>query len=68
MKHSKTLQQMIGPNDGLRLMDAMQRGITRRQMIQMLIAGGMQATLAGSIASLAGNAHAQTGKRGGRIQ
>ena len=68
MNDSKKLQGLIGSHDSVRLLDALQRGITRRQMIQMLIAGGMQATLAGSIASLAGNAHAQTGRRGGRIR
>ena len=68
MNDRTTLQQLIGPQDSVRLMDAMQRGITRRQMIQMLIAGGMQATLAGSLATVAGNAHAQTPRRGGRIR
>ncbi|MBK9608863.1 MAG: ABC transporter substrate-binding protein [Betaproteobacteria bacterium] len=68
MNDSKKLQGLIGSHDSVRLLDALQRGITRRQMIQLLIAGGMQATLAGSIASLAGNAHAQTGRRGGRIR
>ena len=68
MNDSKKLQGLIGSHDSVRLLDALQRGITRRQMIQMLIAGGMQATLAGSIASLAGHAHAQTGRRGGRIR
>jgi peptide/nickel transport system substrate-binding protein len=68
MNDSKKLQDLIGPNDSMRLMDALQRGITRRQMIQLLIAGGMQATLAGSLAGIAGNAHAQTPRRGGRIR
>jgi peptide/nickel transport system substrate-binding protein len=52
----------------MRLMEAMQRGITRRQMIQMLIAGGMQAALAGSLAGIAGSAYAQTPRKGGRIR
>ena len=68
MNDRKKLQGLLGPHDCTRLMDAMQRGITRRQMIQLLVAGGMQVTLAGSIASLAGNAHAQTPKKGGRIR
>ena len=68
MNDRKKLQGLLGPHDCTRLMDAMQRGITRRQMIQLLVAGGMQVTLAGSIASLAGNAHAQTPKKGGRLR
>ena len=31
MNDRKNLQQLIGPHDSMRLMDAMQRGITRRR-------------------------------------
>ncbi|MEO8133107.1 MAG: ABC transporter substrate-binding protein [Betaproteobacteria bacterium] len=68
MNESKKLQDLIGPQDSMRLMDAMKRGITRRQMIAMLVAGGMQAALAGSIAGIAGSAHAQTPRQGGRLR
>jgi peptide/nickel transport system substrate-binding protein len=36
-------------------------------MLAMLMAGGMQATLAGGVAALATTAHAQTPRKGGRI-
>src|SRR5687768_13901241 len=41
---------------------------SRRDMLAMLTATGMQATLAGGIASAAASAHAQTPRRGGRIK
>jgi len=68
MNDRTKLQGLIGPRESSMLMETIERGITRRQMIQMLIAGGMQATFAGSIASIAGNAYAQTPKKGGRIR
>jgi peptide/nickel transport system substrate-binding protein len=52
----------------MRMMNAMQHGAKRRDVLAMLMAGGMQVTLAGSIAGLAGVAHAQTPRRGGRIR
>ena len=39
----------------------------RRDVLAMLMAGGMQATLAGGLATLATTAHAQTPRKGGRI-
>lgn len=68
MNERKKLQNVIGPQDSMRLMDAMQHGVTRRQMIAMLVAGGMHATLAGSLAGIAINTHAQTPRKGGRIR
>ena len=49
-------------------MGALQRGATRRDILAMLMAGGMQATLAGGLAGTALSAHAQTPKRGGKIR
>src|SRR5438034_5919437 len=68
MNESTKLQALIGPQESIRVMNAMQRGANRRDILAMLMAGGMQATLAGSIAGLAGSAHAQTPRRGGRIR
>lgn len=50
------------------LLAALRRGATRRDLLGLLAAGGMQATLAGSLAGAALSAHAQTPKRGGRIR
>lgn len=68
MNESKKLQALIGPQESMRMMSAMQGGATRRDVLTMLMVGGMQATLATSIAGLAGAAHAQTPRRGGRIR
>ncbi|MFS8934071.1 ABC transporter substrate-binding protein [Cupriavidus taiwanensis] len=62
------LENFVGPGESLRLMDALKRGATRRDVLKMLLAGGMQATLAGGLAGVAVGAHAQTPKRGGRIR
>ncbi|SPA40353.1 Glutathione ABC transport system substrate binding protein GsiB [Cupriavidus taiwanensis] len=62
------LENFVGPGESLRLMDALKRGATRRDVLKMLLAGGMQATLAGGLAGAAVGAHAQTPKRGGRIR
>lgn len=64
----KQFQQLVGPSESVRVMGALQRGATRRDVLAMLTACGMQATVAGGIASLATSAHAQTPKRGGRIR
>src|SRR5512144_1893499 len=68
MNDRTKLHELIGPRDSTLLFEAMRRGITRRQMLQLLLAGGMQASLAGSLAGIAGNAYAQTPKKGGRIR
>ncbi|PZX28192.1 ABC transporter substrate-binding protein [Cupriavidus phytorum] len=62
------LENLVGPGESLRMMDALERGATRRDVLKMLVAGGMQATLAGGLAGAAVGAHAQTPKRGGRIR
>ncbi len=68
MNESKKLQALIGPQESMRMMSAMQGGATRRDVLTMLMVGGMQATLATSIAGLASSAYAQTPRRGGRIR
>jgi peptide/nickel transport system substrate-binding protein len=66
----KRFDNLVGPGESLRVMDSLRRGASRRDVLAMLMAGGMQATLAGSIAGLAANANAQTPtpRKGGRIK
>jgi peptide/nickel transport system substrate-binding protein len=59
--------KLVDPEDSHRLFGALQRGASRRDVLAMLLAGGMQAGLAGSLATLATTAHAQTPRKGGRI-
>jgi peptide/nickel transport system substrate-binding protein len=68
MSKSDPLQDLVGPHESVRMMDALTRGASRRDVLAMLLAGGMQAGLAGGLATLAGEAHAQTPRRGGRIR
>ena len=68
MEHDKQLDGLIGPEESTRILGALQRGANRRDVLAMLMAGGMQATLAGSIAAVATTAHAQTPRKGGRIK
>lgn len=67
MTDRKSIDALVGPEESQRLFGALQRGATRRDMLAMLMAGGMQATLAGGVAAMAGTAHAQTPRKGGRI-
>ncbi|QBY55854.1 ABC transporter substrate-binding protein [Cupriavidus oxalaticus] len=62
------LENFVGPGESLRMMEELKHGATRRDVLKMLLAGGMQATLAGGLAGAAVSAHAQTPKRGGRIR
>jgi peptide/nickel transport system substrate-binding protein len=68
MGHDKQLNGLIGPEESTRILGALQRGASRRDVLAMLTAGGMQAVLAGSIAGVAASAHAQTPRKGGRIK
>ena len=69
MSDSRTpFDTLVGPRESLRVMDSLRRGATRRDVLAMLMAGGMQATLAGGLAGMAVTAHAQTPRRGGRIR
>ncbi len=67
MTDRKTFDSIVGPEESRRLFGALQRGASRRDVLAMLMAGGMQAGLAGSLATLAGAAQAQTPRKGGRI-
>jgi len=68
MNERTQLQDLVGPHDSTRMLNALQRGASRRDVLAMLMAGGMQATLAGGLSTLALSAHAATPKRGGRIR
>ncbi|WP_426305166.1 ABC transporter substrate-binding protein [Acidovorax facilis] len=64
----KQFENLVGPSESLRVMESLKRGASRRDVLTMLMACGMQAGAAGGLASLATSAHAQTPKRGGRIR
>ncbi|MEP6875218.1 MAG: ABC transporter substrate-binding protein [Burkholderiales bacterium] len=68
MNERTKLQELVGPHDSTRMLEALKRGASRRDVLAMLMAGGMQATLAGGLSTLALSAHAATPKRGGRIR
>uniref|UniRef100_UPI003F49AC9D ABC transporter substrate-binding protein n=1 Tax=Cupriavidus yeoncheonensis TaxID=1462994 RepID=UPI003F49AC9D len=68
MSDPKPLDALVGPAESTRIMRALQRGASRRDVLKMLAAAGMQVGLAGSIAGAAASAHAQTPRRGGRIR
>jgi peptide/nickel transport system substrate-binding protein len=68
MGHETKLNGMIGPDESTQILGALQRGASRRDVLAMLTAGGMQAVLAGSIAGVATRAHAETPRKGGRIK
>lgn len=67
-KRPLSFENVVGPQESLRMMDSLRRGASRRDVLAMLVAGGMQATLAGSLAGMAATAHAQTPRRGGKIR
>jgi peptide/nickel transport system substrate-binding protein len=68
MEHQQQLPGLVGPEESTRILSALQRGASRRDVLAMLTAAGMQAALAGSIAGAATQAHAQTPRKGGRIK
>ena len=57
MNESQKLQDLVGPQESLQMMSALKRGATRRDILAMLMAGGMQATLAGGLATTAMSVH-----------
>lgn len=68
MRDRQPLETLVGSEDSQRLMQALQRGASRRDILRMLTAAGMQAGLAGGAATLALDAHAQVPKKGGRLR
>jgi len=68
MTDRKLFDALIGPQESQQLFGALRHGVTRREVLKMLMAGGMQVSLAGSIATLASTVNAQTPRKGGRIR
>ncbi len=65
MNDEKKPHELVGPSESLRVMRALGRGVTRREVLAMMAAGG----LSGALAGLPGAAFAQdTPKRGGKIK
>jgi peptide/nickel transport system substrate-binding protein len=67
-ERQKAWQSIVGPQESERVMRALQHGASRRDVLGMLMAGGMRIGMAGGIAATALEAHAATPKRGGRIR
>lgn len=67
MTDRATFDKLVGPEERSRLFGALQRGASRRDVLAMLMAGGMQAGLTGGMAAAATAAQAQTPRKGGRI-
>src|SRR5262252_3379938 len=68
MTDRKSFDTLVGPQESQRVFAALRSGVTRRDVLKMLVAGGMQATLAGTVATTAMSAYAQTPKRGGKLR
>ena len=54
--------------DHLRVLEALGRGASRRDMLRLMLSMGIMTASAGGILSMASEAHAQTPKKGGRIR
>jgi peptide/nickel transport system substrate-binding protein len=60
--------QILRPRDASQVENAIRRGATRRELLAMLMAGGMSAALGGTVITAATRAVADTPKKGGRIR
>jgi peptide/nickel transport system substrate-binding protein len=70
MSDDKLLNSLTGPEESQGVMNALQTGATRRDLLGLLAAGGMQLALAGGLATTAMGAHAAApaAKRGGKLR
>lgn len=68
MSERKKLETLVGAPESDRLIGALQHGATRRDVLRILAAGGMQFAMAGTLAGVAGAAYAQTPRKGGKIR
>ena len=68
MTQRKKLETLLGERQSDGLMSVLKRGATRRDVLTILAAGGMQLALAGTLAGVATTAHAETPRRGGKIR
>lgn len=69
-ENQKTLSQILGQKESEVVMQALRRGASRRDVLKLLGAGGMNIATAGGLATFAAGTFAQTPtpKRGGRIR
>jgi peptide/nickel transport system substrate-binding protein len=69
MSERNELDGLVGPQESTRIMSELNRGASRRDVLAMLMGGGMQAALAGSIATMATSSYAaETPRKGGRLR
>ncbi|WP_347557606.1 ABC transporter substrate-binding protein [Robbsia sp. KACC 23696] len=68
MTQRKKLETLLGERQSDHLMSVLKKGATRRDVLAILAAGGMQLALAGTLAGVATTAHAETPRRGGKIR
>lgn len=70
MSDSKNNLNLIDPQESSRIMRSLGRGMSRREMLGVLVAGGMQLSVATGLVSVSGQALAQDTppKRGGKIR
>ncbi len=68
MNDLQKLHGALGHTGGDALLQALRGGATRRDLLAMLMGGGMQLALATGLSATALSAHAQTPRRGGRIR
>jgi peptide/nickel transport system substrate-binding protein len=60
--------KLLSSSDHAKIENAISRGATRRELLAMLMAGGMTAAFGGTLIASASRAYADTPKRGGRIK
>lgn len=60
--------KILRPADTARIESAIRHGATRRELLGMLLAGGMGAAMAGTVLGSATKAYADTPKKGGSIR
>lgn len=66
--YDSELQKILNPTDTSKIENAIRRGATRRELLNMLMVAGMSATVGGSVLTAATKAVAQTPQRGGSIR
>lgn len=68
MSDGPRLRDWLGPHDSVRVLDALARGASRRDVMKLLCGAGMALGSASAIASLAQATLAATPRRGGRVR
>jgi len=62
------LCDLLGPDDSVRILDALGRGATRRDVLKLLAGAGMALASAGAVAALAEGGAASAPRYGGRVR